>query len=64
MGEYGAELTQKKNELIANVIMGKLTYEQAISSCSKERNLLICRCIWSSSSSRSEEHTSELQSQR
>lgn len=36
MGEYGAELTQKKNELIANVIMGKLTYEQAMEQFESE----------------------------
>ena len=34
--EYGAELTQKKNELIANVIMGKLTYEQAMEQFESE----------------------------
>ena len=36
LAEYGAELTQKKNELIANVIMGKLTYEQAMEQFESE----------------------------
>ncbi len=36
MGTYGADLTTKKNELIANVVMGKITYEQAMEQFESE----------------------------
>lgn len=36
MGTYGADLTLKKNELIANVVMGKITYEEAMAQFENE----------------------------
>lgn len=36
LGTYGTDLTLKKNELIANVIMGKLTYEEAMAQFESE----------------------------